>query len=138
MNSTNGLVTIKGVGTATITATAAEGKNYKAGSKAYLLTVKALASTTTPTPTASGFSDVRDPKHAYYKAIYWAADAGITKGYSDGTFGIDRSCTRGEMMMFLWKNAGKPSLKTVSKSPFKDVPMTHAFYKAILWGHRKA
>ena len=137
VNSTNGLVTIKGVGTATITATAAEGKNYKAGSKAYLLTVKALASTTTPTPTASGFSDVRDPKHAYYKAIYWAADAGITKGYSDGTFGIDRSCTRGEMMMFLWRYAGKPSPKTVSKSPFKDVPMTHTFYKAILWGSQK-
>ncbi len=101
VNSTSGLVTIKGAGTATITATASEGKNYKAGSKVYSLTVKAPAPTPTPKPAVSRFSDVKDPYHAYYKAIYWAADAGITKGYSDGTFGINRSCTRGEMMMFL-------------------------------------
>ena len=88
-------------------------------------------------PKASGFSDVQDPNHAYYKAIYWAADAGITKGYPDGTFGINRNCTRGEMMMFLWRYAGKPAATTVSKSPFSDVPKTHAFYKAILWGSQK-
>ena len=138
VNSTSGLVTIKGVGTATITASASEGKNYKAGSTAYSLIVKAPP-TPTPTlkPAVSGFSDVQDPNHAYYKAIYWAADAGITKGYSDGTFGINRSCTRGEMMMFLWRYAGKPAPKNVSKSPFKDVPKTHTFYKAILWGSQK-
>ena len=45
----------------------------------------------TSTEKPKGFSDVQDPKHPYYKAIYWAADAGITKGYSDGTFGIDRA-----------------------------------------------
>ena len=97
-------------------------------------------STAKPTPTPISkyrFSDVQDPNHAYYKAIYWAADKGITKGYSDGTFGINRSCTRGEMMMFLWRYAGKPAPKNVSKSPFPDVPKTHTFYKAILWGSQK-
>jgi len=84
-----------------------------------------------------GFSDVQDPTHAFYKAIYWAADAGITKGYPDGTFGIDRSCTRGEMIMFLWRYAGKPAAKALSKSPFKDVPKTHAFYNAIIWASQK-
>ena len=94
--------------------------------------------TATPTPKpASGFSDVQNPKHPYYNAIYWAADAGITKGYLDGTFGINKNCTRGEMMMFLWRYAGKKEPKAVSKSPFKDVPKTHAFYKAILWGSQK-
>ena len=83
------------------------------------------------------FSDVQDPNHAYYQAIYWAADAGITKGYSDGTFGINKSCTRGEMIMFLWRYAGKPAPKAVSASPFKDVPKTHAFYNAILWASQK-
>ena len=95
----------------------------------------------TPTPmpkaTVSGFSDVQDTGHAYYDAIYWAAGAGITKGYSDGTFGINKPCTRGEMMMFLWRYAGKPAPKNVSKSPFKDVKMNHTFYKAILWGSQK-
>ena len=122
-------MTIKGAGTATLTATASAGTNYKAGSASYTLTVTA--------PSPAGFSDVQDPSHPYYKAIYWAAEKGITKGYSDGTFGIDRSCTRGEMMMFLWKYAGKPAPKAVSTSPFSDVTKSHAFYNAILLGYQK-
>ena len=86
---------------------------------------------------ASIFIDVRDSNHPYYDAIYWAVAKGITKGYPDGTFGINRSCTRGEMVMFLWRYAGKPAPKYVSKSPFKDVPTTHTFYKAILWAYQK-
>ena len=109
------------------------GKKYdelQANTKSMVLgKTKALA--------ASIFIDVRDPSHAYYKAIYWAVEKGITKGYPDGTFGIDRSCTRGEMMMFLWRYAGKPAPNSVSNSPFKDVPNTHTFYNAILWGSQK-
>ncbi len=89
------------------------------------------------TPKRYRFSDVLDPAHPYYRAIYWAAAAEITKGYSDGTFGINKPCTRGEMIMFLWRYAGKPTPKNVSKSPFKDVPKNHVFYKAILWGAQK-
>ena len=40
-------------------------------------------------------------------------------------------------MMFLWRLKGKPAPKTSAKSPFRDVPTTHAFYKAILWGYQK-
>ena len=128
-----GKVTAVGVGQAIIKAFSEDG-----GAKATVqLTCTALTPTPTSEPVVKGFSDVQNPKHAYYKAIYWAAEAGITKGYPDGTFGIDRSCTRGEMMMFLWRYAGKPTPKTVSKSPFKDVPKTHTFYKAILWGSQK-
>jgi hypothetical protein len=62
------------------------------------------APTPTPTPTpAYKFSDVQDPKHAYFNAIYWAADAEITKGYPDGTFGIDKPCTRGQIVTFLYR-----------------------------------
>ena len=91
----------------------------------------------TSTEKPKGFSDVQDPKHPYYKAIYWAADAGITKGYSDGTFGIDRACTRSEAVMFLWRMGGKPEPKNASKSPFKDVTKSHPHYKAILWAAQK-
>ena len=86
---------------------------------------------------ASVFIDVRDPSHAYYKAIYWAVKKGITKGYSDGNFGINKPCTRGEMIMFLWRFAGKPAPKSVSKSPFADVPKSHTFYRAVLWAYQK-
>ena len=70
-------------------------------------------------------------------AIYWAADAGITKGYADGSFGINRNCTRGECMMFLWRLKGKPAPKAVAKAPFPDVPKSHVFYNAVLWGYQK-
>ena len=129
INNTSGLVTIKGAGTATITATASAGTNYKVGSASYTLTVTA--------PSPAGFSDVQDPSHPYYKAIYWAAEAGITKGYSDGTFGINRACTRSEAVMFLWRLAGKPAPVDALSSPFKDVPKSHAHYKAILWAAQK-
>ena len=86
---------------------------------------------------STNFSDVQDPKHPYYKAICWAAETGITKGYEDGTFGIDRACTRSEVMMFLWRMAGKPLPKIVPDSPFSDVPKTHAHYWAILWASQK-
>jgi hypothetical protein len=129
VGSTSGKVTIKGAGETTITATASAGTNYKAGSASYTLTVKA--------PAPAGFSDVQDPTHPFYKAIYWAADAGITKGYPDGTFGIDRSCTRGEAVMFLWRMAGQPAPVESLSSPFSDVPKTHAFYKAILWASQR-
>ncbi len=93
--------------------------------------------TPTPTPKPKGpFPDV-PYNHVYAKAIEWAVNRGITKGYSDGTFGINKICTRGHIMMFLWRYAGCPQPKTVAKSPFSDVPKTHAFYKAILWGSQK-
>ena len=129
VSSTSGLVTVKGAGETVITATASAGTNYKAGSASYTLTVTA--------PAPAGFSDVQDPSHPFYNAIYWAADAGITKGYPDGTFGIDRSCTRGEAVMFLWRMAGKPAPVESLASPFSDVPQGHAFYRAILWASQR-
>ena len=73
----------------------------------------------------------------FYNAILWASQKGITKGYSDGTFGVDRNVSRGEFMMFLWRLKGKPAPKAVSVSTFRDVPKRHVFYNAILWGAQK-
>ncbi len=90
-----------------------------------------------PKPEPEGpFPDV-PYNHVYASAITWAVERGITKGYSDGTFGINRICTRGDIMMFLWRYAGCPQPKYVAKSPFSDVQKTHAYYKAILWGSQK-
>ena len=148
VDSLTGKVTIKGAGATTITASSKENNNYKAGMASYILGVieEAVVTptptpfvkpTVTPIPGSNGFSDVQDPSHPYYKAIYWAADAGITKGYDDGTFGINKSCTRGEMIMFLWRFAHKPAPVYTSKTPFSDVPKYHTFYKAILWAYQK-
>ena len=90
VDSATGEVTIKGVGTAIITAEAKSVTNYNAGTATFTLTVE---------KPVEGFSDVQDLSHPYYNAIYWAADAGITKGYSDGTFGIDRNCTKDQQFI---------------------------------------
>ncbi len=48
------------------------------------------------------FSDV-PTTHKFYKDIQWAAEQGITNGYKDGTFGVNKTCTRGHCVMFLRK-----------------------------------
>ncbi len=78
----------------------------------------------------SPFTDVPED-HTFYKAILWAQQEGITKGYSDGSFGIDTTCTRGQIVTFIWRIKGSPAPKT-TKSPFKD-KITPAYLKAVLW-----
>ena len=73
--------------------------------------------------------------HAYQKAVYWAAGKGVAAGYSgskEGIFGVSDDITRGQVVMFLWRAAGKPAPKKTSQT-FKDVPTNHNFYKAIQW-----
>ncbi|MBQ9815016.1 MAG: InlB B-repeat-containing protein [Lachnospiraceae bacterium] len=81
----------------------------------------------------------------YYKPVYWAALNGITNGYTDehdsryGMFGADFNCTRGALMVFLWRLAGKPSVAGI-ENPFNDVDesvLGSTYYKAILWGYNK-
>ena len=105
-------------------------------SKSITLRRKQATVTPTPAPTVSAFSDV-SPSHPYFSAINWAAKAGITGGYKDGTFGINKPCTRGHAVMFLWKMAKKPEPRAVEKSPFPDVPKSHSFYKAVLWAQQQ-
>ena len=61
------------------------------------------------TPTAATtFKDVKKGIY-YYNAVTWAAQSGITTGYSDntgapsGVFGSDDTCTRGQAVTFLYR-----------------------------------
>lgn len=76
------------------------------------------------------FTDV--PADAYYAdAVKWAVAEGITKGTSDTTFGPDVSCTRAQMVTFLWRAAGSP--KATGSNPFTDVQAGSYYYDAVLW-----
>lgn len=77
------------------------------------------------------FSDVKTTS-AFYKAIQWAVEEGITAGYSDGTFRPSENCTRGQIAQFLWRYAGKPAPQGKTQT-FSDVPTSHGFYKAVQW-----
>ena len=93
------------------------------------------SSTVTPTPEPTpddrtGFADV--PANAYFAdAVKWAVDKGITNGLSDTMFGPYESCTRAQIVTFLWRAAGSPEPKTASS--FTDVPANAYYAKAVAW-----
>lgn len=79
----------------------------------------------------SSFTDVST--QAYYSdPVQWASMNGITSGTSQTTFSPNDSCTRAQMVTFLWHAAGDPTPKS-SINPFKDVAKNSYYYKAVLW-----
>ena len=68
----------------------------------------------------------------FAQAVGWAYENGITAGTSDTTFSPDMTCTRAQVVTFLWRAAGCPEPVT-TKNPFKDVKKTDWYYKAVLW-----
>ena len=65
-------------------------------------------------------------------AIGWASVNGITTGISDTEFGPFLSCTRAQVVTFLWRAEGCPAPKT-AKMPFTDVAEGAYYYDAVLW-----
>ena len=85
-------------------------------------------------PSSTGFSDVPDGQY-YSNAVSWAVKQGITNGTSATTFQPTKPCTRAEVVTFLWKAAGSPSVS--GKNPFMDVNSSDYYYKAVLWAVKK-
>lgn len=77
------------------------------------------------------FTDV--PADAYYAdAVKWAVANGITSGTGDGTtFSPDMSCTRAQMVTFLWRAAGSPVVNYAMS--FTDVPADAYYAEAVRW-----
>ena len=88
--------------------------------------------TPTPTPAPFRFDDVQDEGAYFFDPVYWAYENGITAGTTETTFGPNESCTRGQVVTFLWRAAKQPEPKT-SDNPFTDVKEGDYFYKAVLW-----
>jgi hypothetical protein len=54
------------------------------------------------------FTDTKDSSYEkYYEAIAWAVEQGITNGTSDTTFSPGSTCTRAQIVTFLWRAAQK-------------------------------
>ena len=76
------------------------------------------------------FSDV--VKGSYYeKAVAWAVSEGITKGTSKTTFSPDATCTRGQIVTFLFR--AEDAIAGSAVNPFKDVAESTYYYNAVLW-----
>ncbi len=79
------------------------------------------------------FEDVK-PKNYFYNSVLWAANMGITSGVDMTHFAPDQTCTRGQVMVFLWRAMGSPEPES-SANPFSDVYSGDYFKKAVLWAY---
>ena len=77
------------------------------------------------------FTDVKK-KDFYYNAVLWAVENGITKGTTDTTFSPKSTCSRAEIVMFLWAAAGRPEPEN-TENKFADVKAKDYFRTAVLW-----
>ena len=84
-----------------------------------------------PASSTNPFTDVK-PGAYYYNAVLWAVEKGITNGTSDKTFSPDETCTRAQIVTFLWRYEEQPAL-TGTNNPFADVKPSAYFGSAVLW-----
>ena len=83
-----------------------------------------------PETRAMPFTDVPVGSY-YYDAVLWAVENGITKGTSDTTFTPNMTCTRAQIVAFLWRSEKSPAAGTAN--PFADVKSTAYYADAVLW-----
>lgn len=82
------------------------------------------------TPWGNPFTDVSADGY-YYDAVAWAVELGITQGTSATTFDPYNPCTRAQIVTFLWRAAGSPTVTTASK--FTDVSSSKYYSDAVAW-----
>ena len=88
-----------------------------------------------PASSESPFSDVKEGAY-YYNAVLWAVEKGITNGTSDTTFSPDETCTRAQIVTFLWRYEEQPA-PAGTNNPFADVKPSAYFGSAVLWAVEK-
>ena len=82
-------------------------------------------------PAKNPFLDVKADDF-FYDAVLWAYRNDITAGMSKTEFSPYKTCTREQVITFLWRAKGCPE-PTDSNSPFQDVPNGRYYTKAVLW-----
>ncbi|MGI6182034.1 MAG: S-layer homology domain-containing protein, partial [Agathobaculum sp.] len=81
-------------------------------------------------PQPPAFADVS--AGAYYAdAVKWAVENEITSGISETMFAPQASCTRAQMVTFLWRANGSPVVNFAMK--FRDVPQNAYYTEAVRW-----
>ena len=88
-------------------------------------------------PTVSGnvgFVDVA-PGSYCYEAVKWAVANGITKGTDATHFSPNATCTRGQVVTFMYRAAGEPAVG--GSNGFVDVAAGSYCYNAVQWAVAK-
>ena len=109
--------------------------NYAAADTQYYskFAFKFPSKTPVPVVVENPFVDVKEGDF-FYEAVLWAVghDPQVTNGLDATHFGPSETCTRAQVVTFLWRAKGCPE-PTTTDNPFTDVQSTDYFYKAVLW-----
>ena len=84
-----------------------------------------------PQSTANPFVDVSSSDW-FYKSVLWAKENGITSGMDASHFGPNESCTRAQVVTFLYSDFGKPDVSGID-NPFSDVAADAWYAAPVLW-----
>lgn len=77
------------------------------------------------------FVDVADDSY-YYDSVLWGWTNGIVKGFDETHFAPDMSCTRAQVVTFLYRAAGSPDV-SMGQTKFTDVQANSYYEKAVAW-----
>ena len=100
-------------------------------SKGPYLNATSYTGTVIPVASDLPFTDV--PADAYYaSAVKWALENQVTTGTSATTFAPNMTCTRAQVVTFLWRAKGEPAPKNPA-NPFADVKNGSYYHTAVLW-----
>ena len=77
------------------------------------------------------FTDV-GAKEYYYEPVLWAVENGITTGTSKTTFSPNDTCTRAQIITFLWRTKGEPYADISILTPIQQKDY---YAKAQVWAY---
>lgn len=88
-----------------------------------------------PVPTEATVEPFTDVKvSAYYaEPVKWAVDRGVTVGTSATTFSPDATCTKAQILTFIWRVAGSPTPSLAN--PFTNLSGSEYYAKAAVWAY---
>ncbi len=98
-------------------------------SLAQRVTIHFTGSGDTPAP-STGFTDVKSTDY-YADAVGWAVENDITAGTGGGKFSPGKTCTRDQIVTFLYRAKGSPAVTITNQ--FSDMPKSEEFKRAISW-----
>ena len=86
-------------------------------------------------PAENPFTDITTDAY-YFTPVLWAVEKGVTTGVSETSFAPEATCTRGQIVTFLWRSKGSPAPASAN-NPFTDVPAGQWYTDAVLWAVEK-
>ena len=85
---------------------------------------------------STGFVDVSGSDY-FAQSVAWAVQNQIVMGTSSTTFSPYRTCTRAEVVTFLWRASGSPGGYGSAANTFRDVQRGSYYDSAVAWAVSK-